>query len=83
MSKGYLGAHGVDYDGHNEGRGIWGVWSIPKDNLQGGFHIWPKGLRGAEGSGLEEALDLEQADEAPALVGAGMMGERDDAALLP
>ena len=32
MAKGYLGAHGVDYAGHNEGRGIWGVWSIAKDD---------------------------------------------------
>ncbi len=78
LSKGYIGAHAVDYAGYNEGRGIWGTWSIPSDNLNGGFHIWPKGMRGVEGDALDEALDLDLAEEAPMLVGAEMLGERDE-----
>ena len=77
LEKGYLGGHAVQYQGYNEGRGIWGGWSIPADHLHGGFHIWPKGMRGGAGDALDEALDLEHEDEAPMLVGAGMLGERD------
>ena len=38
FKKGYIGKHSVNYDGYNEGRGVWGVWSIPSDSLQGGCH---------------------------------------------
>ena len=77
IRKTYLGRHGVQYEGYNEGKGIWGVWSIPADSLRGGFHIWPKGMGGGVGSDLDEEADLP-ADAAPALVGAGMAAEGDE-----
>jgi hypothetical protein len=39
-TKRYVGQHEVSYAGHNEGKGIWGVWEIPPWD-RGGFHIWP------------------------------------------
>src|SRR5262249_52341192 len=42
-TKCYLGKHEVAYQGWSEGRGIWGLWEIPRIG-RGGFHIWPKGL---------------------------------------
>jgi hypothetical protein len=45
-TKHYVGKHEVFYDGFNEGKGIWGTWSIriqnPPMELHGGFHIWPE-----------------------------------------
>ena len=43
MAKQYEKAHGVVYDGANEGDGmwLWGVWSIGGE--RGGFHLWPEG----------------------------------------
>jgi hypothetical protein len=45
--KRYLGKHTVNYRGHNDGHGIWGVWEIKQlGGLyidRGGFHIWPEG----------------------------------------
>jgi hypothetical protein len=43
MTKQYLGAHQVQYDGANNGDGlwIWGVWNIR--SMRGGFHLWPEG----------------------------------------
>ena len=47
-TKRYLERHDVFYEGFNEGRGIWGSWSIRDDDGSvaghGGFHIWPEGL---------------------------------------
>jgi len=42
-TKRYVGQHEVSYTGHNEGKGIWGVWEIPPWG-RGGFHIWPAGM---------------------------------------
>ena len=45
-TKTYIGRHDVFYRGFREGKGIWGTWEI-REQLRGGFHIWPVGL--AEG----------------------------------
>ena len=58
FKKSYIGQHSVNYDGYNEGRGVWGVWSIPADNLQGGFHIWPEGTDVSEASERTERAVL-------------------------
>jgi len=72
FKKGYIGLHSVNYDGYNEGRGVWGVWCIPSDDLKGGFHIWPKGMSDPSGSTLDTYIDVPvDADEAE-LVGAGV-----------
>lgn len=59
-TKRYLGKHDVFYKGYNEGKGIWGVWEISESYCQdrGGFHIWPKGMAGAETEQIEEEADL-------------------------
>lgn len=59
-TKRYLGKHDVFYKGYNEGKGIWGVWEISMEDAQdrGGFHIWPKGMAGAESDQIEEQADL-------------------------
>src|SRR5690349_3455904 len=31
-SKRYPGRHVVEYQGYNEGRGIWGTWEIPSES---------------------------------------------------
>lgn len=43
MTKQYLNAHRVRYEGVNEGDGmwLWGLWHIAPD--RGGFHLWPQG----------------------------------------
>jgi hypothetical protein len=43
MTKQYERAHRVDYDGTNQGDGmwLWGVWNIR--TVRGGFHLWPEG----------------------------------------
>jgi hypothetical protein len=43
MIKQYIGAHQVNYDGANQGDGmwLWGVWNIRRS--RGGFHLWPEG----------------------------------------
>lgn len=45
MTKQYLGGHLVQYDGANQGDGmwLWGVWSI-REQDSGGFHMWPHGV---------------------------------------
>jgi hypothetical protein len=42
MTKQYEAAHRVQYDGVNEGDGmwLWGVWRMQMD--RGGFHLWPE-----------------------------------------
>lgn len=42
--KSYDGAHQVEYDGQNDGDGlwIWGTWRIGAFD-RGGFHLWPDG----------------------------------------
>ena len=43
MTKQYEGRHRVQYDGANQGDGmwLWGVWNIR--SARGGFHLWPEG----------------------------------------
>jgi len=43
MIKRYEEAHTVEYDGANQGDGmwLWGVWAVGWD--RGGFHLWPEG----------------------------------------
>ena len=68
--KRYVGAHDVHYQGYNEGKGIWGVWTIPSDehaHWRGGFHIWPKGISGMDPSILTEETDVPVDDLDPAL----------------
>jgi hypothetical protein len=60
-SKRYLGAHDVFYQGYNEGKGIWGVWEMPREpahNRRGGFHIWPEGMHDPTGQHLTEEADV-------------------------
>lgn len=54
--KHYVGRHDVFYRGYNEGKGIWGVWTIPPYH-QGGFHIWPEGMRDPTQPELTEEAD--------------------------
>jgi hypothetical protein len=44
-NKKYVNKHEVNYDGFNEGKGIFGKWEI-QDVMtwHGGFLIWPKGM---------------------------------------
>ena len=57
-TKRYLGQHDIQYQGYNEGKGIWGRWEFPGVSWNhGGFHIWPEGMAGAEGNSLHEAAD--------------------------
>jgi hypothetical protein len=60
--KRYVGAHDVSYSGHNEGKGIWGVWEISR-TYSGGFHIWPIGMddptRASVGEQTEHLLPVE------------------------
>ena len=42
-TKSYLGLHDVSYTGYNEGKGIWGEWTIGSP-WRGGFHIWPEAM---------------------------------------
>ena len=73
FKKAYIGKHNVNYDGYNEGRGVWGIWTIPSDQLQGGFHIWPRELPDPSGTTLNEYVDVPvDPDEAElAAVGVG------------
>jgi hypothetical protein len=49
--KQYVGRHAVRYQGFQEGKGIWGNWTLTL--FKGGFHIWP----------LSEAPPLEASEE--------------------
>ncbi|MFL5330919.1 MAG: hypothetical protein ACJ8C4_18650 [Gemmataceae bacterium] len=69
--KTYVGAHDVHYVGYNEGKGIWGTWSIPAENnpaWRGGFHIWPEGMAGADPSKLSEEADAPVDEADPVLI---------------
>jgi hypothetical protein len=61
--KAYAGAHGVSYEGRNEGDGmwIWGLWSIRASD-RGGFHLWPAGEEDPTGRKLraEESAPREK-----------------------
>ncbi len=62
-TKRYIGKHDVYYEGFNEGKGIWGKWSI--DFNHGGFHIWPEGMSDPTSPALEAEADVPV--EAPAV----------------
>jgi hypothetical protein len=61
-TKKYLGKHDVFYKGYNEGKGIWGVWEIPKGSdgqrWTGGFYIWPEGMPDPTQQHLTEEADV-------------------------
>ena len=57
-SKSYIGKHDVFYKGFNEGRGIWGVWTIDVPPLRGGFHIWPEGMADPTVATLEAEAEV-------------------------
>jgi hypothetical protein len=60
--KRYRGKHQVAYAGFNEGKGIWGTWTIADSEssieVHGGFHIWPETMADPTGSHLSEHADL-------------------------
>jgi hypothetical protein len=72
--KQYLGRHRVFYQGYNEGKGIWGVWTLPP-YYRGGFHIWPEGMGGPGGPALKEEAEppapVEEESPQPAVCPAG------------
>ena len=62
-TKKYIGRHDIEYQGYNEGKGIWGFWEIaPRFTLgaiaRGGFHIWPEGMPDPTGDRLTEEADV-------------------------
>ena len=64
--KSYLGKHSVSYQGYNEGKGIWGTWTINLPGYmpqRGGFHIWPEGMSDPSHPKLSEQADLPVALE--------------------
>lgn len=80
--KAYVGQHTVEYDGCNQGDGmwIWGLWTIGSID-RGGFHIWPHGEPDPTGRRLESRADLpaeSEADERRVLVPA--VGEPEESA---
>jgi hypothetical protein len=66
-TKSYRGKHQVAYAGFNEGKGIWGTWTITASEIsievRGGFHIWPETMADPTGSHLSEHADLPAAQE--------------------
>jgi hypothetical protein len=61
FTKSYLGKHRVNYSGFNEGKGIWGTWSITEEGYlpqRGGFHIWPEGMADPSHPQLSEQAEL-------------------------
>ena len=58
-TKTYVAAHDVFYKGFREDKGIWGLWEIG-EHWRGGFHVWPRGSKGA-GNEVDS-----QAEELPA-----------------
>jgi hypothetical protein len=72
FTKSYVGKHNVNYNGFNEGKGIWGVWEMPTEppgNWRGGFHIWPEGMPDPSRPQLSEHADLPASIEDEALAG--------------
>lgn len=58
MTKQYLGAHQVHYEGVCEGRDLWlwGMWNIR--HHRGGFHLWPEGEPDPTQKRLREEIDI-------------------------
>jgi hypothetical protein len=59
-TKTYIGRHDVYYRGFRDGKGIWGLWELPRES--GGFHIWPLG----EEEGDQDHESAEEPAEAVA-----------------
>lgn len=57
-NKSYPGRHTVYYRGFREGNGIWGVWDI-RNELHGGFRIWPKGIGEGAAESVEEEVPVD------------------------
>jgi len=72
-NKTYFRAHTVSYAGFNEGKGIWGTWTLLDHGLTftGGFHIWPEGYGIDTGDRLREEADLPDAVEVRELAPVG------------
>jgi hypothetical protein len=72
-TKQYLGRHAIEYQGYNEGKGIWGRWFFkPSRAWHGGFHIWPVGSGAGGGGELAEELDVPAAEHVAEPVAAPM-----------
>ena len=59
LTKAYVGAHRLSYEGRNEndGQWIWGVWRhLTLD--RGGFHLWPHGENDPTGPTLSAEKEL-------------------------
>ncbi|HEV3165087.1 MAG TPA: hypothetical protein VGZ22_13765 [Isosphaeraceae bacterium] len=56
-SKQYVSRHAVKYHGYNEGKGIWGQWTLPPTS-HGGFHVWPTAMGDPTLERLREHEDL-------------------------
>lgn len=54
--KRYVRRHAVAYTGFNEGKGIWGTWTLETE--KGGFHIWPEGMADPTVQRLAEEADI-------------------------
>ena len=75
-TKSYIGRHDVFYKGFNEGKGIWGVWTIDWAGMKGGFHIWPEGMADPTSPTMAAEAEapadpIEEAIGEPIGVGAG------------
>ncbi len=76
--KKYVSAHALDYRGFNEGKGIWGTWSMSWQGLSftGGFHIWPDGMADPTQPVLDEEADvpfeIDDPDRVPELEPVGV-----------
>jgi hypothetical protein len=56
FTKTYPGRHAVRYAGFNEGKGIWGTWTLESE--KGGFHIWHEGMADPTQQTLSEEADI-------------------------
>ena len=76
-TKKYLGKHDVYYQGYNEGKGIWGVWTINSAGIaqSGGFHIWPEGFGDPTNEYLVEEADLPTSRDELVEVGTSISGK--------
>ena len=76
-TKKYLGKHDVYYQGYNEGKGIWGVWTINSVGIaqSGGFHIWPEGFGDPTNEYLGEEADLPESQDELVEVGTSISGK--------
>ena len=59
ITKAYVGAHSLTYEGRNEndGQWIWGLWHH-RTLDRGGFHIWPEGEDDPTGPSLRAEKDM-------------------------